>query len=87
MSELSEEAYSAGWMDGLDYALWEATQGQRSQCGRLVFTELQREQLRSLSERAGSWIMFDDQRDEIFPPLKERKNAYAKTKGEHGGFP
>jgi hypothetical protein len=28
MSDLSEEAYSAGWMNGLEYALWDALTGR-----------------------------------------------------------
>jgi hypothetical protein len=31
MSELSESAYCAGWMEGLEFALWEAVQGQRKE--------------------------------------------------------
>jgi hypothetical protein len=37
MSELSEEAYYAGWMLELEYALWEALVDGRSEYGRLEF--------------------------------------------------
>lgn len=35
MSELSERAYSAGWMDGLELALWQALKDGPYKYGQL----------------------------------------------------
>jgi hypothetical protein len=42
MSDLSEEAYYAGWMDGFEYALWEAVIEVRREYGRLALTGIER---------------------------------------------
>jgi hypothetical protein len=84
MSELSELAYCAGWMEGLEFALWEAVQGQRKQYGQMTFTEAQLQELSSLSERIGGWIVFDDQKEELFLPLEDWKHAFAERNGEQG---
>jgi hypothetical protein len=84
MSELSELAFCAGWMDGLEFALWEALQGRRRDYGRLAFTEDQRDELRMLFERAGGWIVFDDRTEESFLPLKQWEDFYARKNGEQG---
>jgi hypothetical protein len=60
MSDLSEEAYCAGWMDGLEYALWEVVVGARADYGRLAVTEEHRTKLKTLAEGCGGWIVFDD---------------------------
>ena len=83
-SELSELAFCAGWMDGLEFALWEAMQGRRDNYGRLVFTPHHRNELRTLSERVGGWIVFDDHTEESFLPLKEWKEVYARKNSEPG---
>jgi hypothetical protein len=56
MSELSEQAHHAGWMQGLEYALWEAAIGQRNEYGQLRVTDHHQERLHQLSQaaRAGS---------------------------------
>ena len=82
MSELSELAYCAGWMAGLEFALWEVVEGQRSDYGLIVFTEVQRRELRLLSERAGGWIRFDDELEESFLPLEDWKHVFAKRIGK-----
>ena len=38
MSELSERAYCAGWMEGLEYTLWKAVLEGRLKYGRLQIT-------------------------------------------------
>jgi hypothetical protein len=71
MSALSEEAYSAGWMSGLEYALWEALLGRRASYGRLVFTTEHRVRLRQLSESCSGWIVFDEHADETWLSVAE----------------
>jgi hypothetical protein len=57
MSELSEEAYYAGWMMDLEYALWEAVIGVRRDYGRLELSEAHCTRLRELSDNCGGWIV------------------------------
>jgi hypothetical protein len=77
MSDLSEEAYYAGWMDGLEYALWEAVTGVRREYGRLALTEAHRAHLRELSDNCGGWIVFDDDTEKTWVPLAEWKKRFS----------
>ncbi|OGX83644.1 hypothetical protein [Hymenobacter coccineus] len=60
MSELSEEAYYAGWMDDLEYVLWYTMFKGPASYGRKFIDEQIIIQLKQLSEEAESWIIFDD---------------------------
>jgi len=60
MSDLSEEAYCAGWMDGLEYALWDVLVCNRTEYGRLSVTVEHRTKLKELADSCGGWIVFDD---------------------------
>jgi hypothetical protein len=71
MSDLSEEAYCAGWMMGLEYALWQVVLGLRTDYGRLAFTSEHVAELREFSASCGGWIVFDDEREETWIPRKE----------------
>ena len=77
MSDLSEEAYYAGWMDGLEYALWEAVLGVRREYGRLALTETHRARLRELSNSCGGWIVFDEATEETWLPLEEWEKRFS----------
>ncbi len=66
MSELSEEAFTAGWMTGLEYALWEAVISGPKSYGRLDITNEHIKKLILLSENCGGWIYFDDETEETF---------------------
>jgi hypothetical protein len=71
MSELSEEAWYAGWMMDLEYALWDAVEHGPRSYGRLDITEQHIATLRELSVTCGGWIRFsDDARREEFVPLE-----------------
>ena len=71
MSDLSEQAYCAGWMLGLEFALWQVVLGNRRNYGRLVFTAKHRDRLRQLSASCGGWIIFDDDRRETWVSRQE----------------
>lgn len=53
MTGISEEAWCAAWMRGLDRDLWEITAG--AEYGRCLITERQAALLRLLSQEAGGW--------------------------------
>jgi hypothetical protein len=69
MSELSEEAYCAGWMTDLEYELWDIVQTGPRKYGRLDITTDHIARLRTLADRCGGWIVFDDEKEEVFVPM------------------
>ena len=78
MSELSEQAFSAGWMDGLEQALWRAVVSGPFRYGHLTLTIAHVEKLRALSNACGGWITFDDTFEECFVPLEEWVKQYPR---------
>ena len=77
MSELSEQAYSAAWMEALEFQLWAALQGEMPQYGRLKFLPQHLQQLGELSRHCGGWIVFHDDTQETWLPLQDWQAAYA----------
>ena len=80
MSHLSERAYYAGWIDGLEYALWESLIGERTQYGRLAVTDEHRMRLRQLSGECGGWVIFDDDNEEYWVPVSDWRAKFARWK-------
>lgn len=79
MSELSEEAYCAGWMEGLEYALWRLLTEGPGRYGRLDASSEQLEHLRALSDACGGWVAFDSELGEVFVPLEAWRKTYAEN--------
>ena len=77
MSDLSEQAYSAGWMLGLEYALWNAVVDGTRKYGRLRIKNEHIARLKELSDACGGWIVFDDKRGETFIALADWLRLYA----------
>ena len=73
MSSLSELIYSAGWIEGLEYVLWQAVSEGHLARGSLSLTREQIGRLQELSSRCGGWIRFDSEREEAFVPFTEWK--------------
>ena len=76
MSSLSEQAWSAGWIYGLEYDLWKAVQSPAYKVGRLQLSSTQGDRLRQLSEKCGGWIALDDRHEEIFVPQAQWLTRY-----------
>lgn len=76
MSELSENAYCAGWMDGLEYDLWNILSGAPQRYGRIEVTGSDVARLKALSAKCGGWIVFDDEHAETFVPLPRWQEIY-----------
>jgi hypothetical protein len=85
MSKLSEEAYCAGWMTGLEYALWELLLGGRKEYGWLVVTDEQQHRLRQLSNDCGGWVYFDDRTEETWLAIPDWQIRFARWKNATGG--
>ena len=81
MSELSEEAYCAGWMLGLEYALWAAVSTGPRSFGRLDISVSQIERLRRLSLQCEGWIVFDEETGETWVGLPEWEQIFASREG------
>lgn len=86
MSELSEEYYCAGWLMGLEYALWEAVIGKRSTFGGSPLEKADIDNLRFFSEKCGGWIYWDDEKGETFAPLDAWKAAFDASEAVKAGF-
>jgi hypothetical protein len=80
MSELSEEAYCAGWTNGLEDALWEVVLGERREYGQSTFTDEHAVELRRLSEACGGWIVFDGSREETWVSLSAWQTRFQGRK-------
>ncbi|MFN7138095.1 MAG: hypothetical protein ACK4UN_02020, partial [Limisphaerales bacterium] len=78
MSQLSEAAYSAEWMDGLEFALWRAVIHGPCQYGQLYLTQEHLGNLRSLSNSCGGWICFDDAEGERFVDFEEWEKMFSR---------
>jgi hypothetical protein len=86
MSDLSEEAYCAGWMLGLEYALWRAVLLGPRTYGRLKITAEHIERLKTLSTAAGGWIAFDDALGEVLVTHDEWKQMFKKWSDANPGL-
>lgn len=76
MSDLSDAAYSAEWMQGLEYSLWDAILHGPQKYGRLSITAEHISALRHLSEACSGWIYFDDAKGETWISLLEWEVKY-----------
>lgn len=77
MTGISEEAWCAGWMAGLEYSLWNAKAGQIY--GTLTMTERHVSLLKLLSDEAGGWWTWKDGIGATFVPEDEWKNIVANN--------
>lgn len=73
MSELSEEAYCAGWMDGLEYSLYHFVKNGAGAYGQTHISDEDIAKLKRLSELAGGWI---DGTDEKIVPIEQWEEKY-----------
>ena len=82
MSALSERAYHAGWVEGLEFALWRAVTDDLFKYGQLGLSCEHTQHLSSLSQRCGGWIVFDQQREEIFVTLEQWQHLLATMRSK-----
>ncbi len=60
MSDVSEEAFYAGWMDELEFRLWEAVLGGPQKYGQIVLSEERLKRLRKMSDALGGWVWYNN---------------------------
>jgi hypothetical protein len=75
MSALSEAAFQAGWMEGLEHVLWRAVLEGPCQYGRLMITEEHIARLKALSAACDGWIHFHKVHEESFVPVHAWRGA------------
>lgn len=78
MSELSEEAYCAGWMEDLEFSLWRIVTDGSGRYGPMEITTEHVSKLRELSRSCGGWIVFDDREEETFVTMQEWQRRYTE---------
>ena len=83
MSELSEKAYCAGWMSGLEFALWKAVREGPMCYGRIQIEDEHIMRLRQLSERCQGWIRSDDAHEEVGVSIEEWNRLYENEHDQH----
>ena len=76
MGWLSEAAYHAGWINGLEFDLWRGVVEGPFRFRQLDLTVDHIERLQRLSEACGGWIVFDDDKEETFVPIDHWKSVY-----------
>jgi hypothetical protein len=75
MSDISEDAYCAGWMMDLEFDLWRAANSPKPYPYGMMMLDEERHRLKRLAEEAGGWWTFDDDRD--FCPMNEWLKQFA----------
>lgn len=76
MSVLSDDYYSAGWIQGLESMLWRVLQGDREAFAGGVLKDEEVEKLRALSAACNGWIDWEKDKGEVFVPLDEWKTRF-----------
>ena len=76
MSAISERCWHAEWLDGTEFVLWKAVTGGPLRWGQGEVSAEDIALLRRLSEAAGGWIVWDDERGETFLPMSEWLQLY-----------
>ena len=72
MSDLSETCWCAGWMDGTEYALWDAVEkNQPVWWGMEEVRQRDIDDLRRLRELSGGWWIWDDEHYETFVSIDQ----------------
>lgn len=64
MSDISERCYYAGWMQGLEYVLWDAVLHGERKYGHDTISQKDIEILKELSNATNAWVIFDDETEE-----------------------
>lgn len=71
LSDISEQAYYAGWMRGLEYELWEAVVSGPKTYGRIEITDEHIAKPKELSNNCGGWIVWDEESEETWITIED----------------
>lgn len=76
MSSLSERAYDAVWMNGLEHELWTAVSTGPREYGRLFIWACEIAEPSKPSAACAGWIAFDEESEEARIPLSDWERRY-----------
>jgi hypothetical protein len=76
MSTLSQQAWCASWMAGLEFASQSAVVNGPCEYGRLEINDAHIAELRYLADAAGGWIIFDGDEGETLVRPKEWNHRF-----------
>jgi hypothetical protein len=80
MSELSERCYCAGWLDGLEFTLWDYVCGQSNSGVWSMIEPDELTQLTKLAASIGGWIFWHPDHAATFIPLAEWLEMYRQDR-------
>lgn len=86
MSDISEECYCAGWMEHLEYVLWDAVINGERKYGRELIDAAKIKRLKELSEACGCWIYFDEVSEETSMPINAWQKKYSEMVSANPGI-
>ena len=66
ISEISEDHFSAGWLHGLEFTLWNMLHGDDRRFGMGKVSQENIDRLRHLHEKCGGWWRWDETHGEMF---------------------
>ncbi len=76
MSHISERCYYAGWIQGLEYILWNALLHGEKKYGQANISQNDIEILKDLSNATNSWIIFDNETEETAMDMDAWKHKF-----------
>jgi hypothetical protein len=86
MSDISEEAYHAGWMMNLEFVLWDAAINGERKYGQHIITQAEIDSLIQFATENDCWIYFDDKTEETSIPLNQWRKKFLEDIGKYSGI-
>ncbi|MEI6948044.1 hypothetical protein V9K67_12675 [Paraflavisolibacter sp. H34] len=86
MGDISERCYYAGWMQGLEYVLWDALLHGQRQYGHGTISQKEIKALEIFSNAANAWIVFDGEKEETAIDLQEWKKKFRQDIEQNPGL-
>jgi hypothetical protein len=76
MSDISERCYGAGWQENSEFILWHAVTSGPRKFGQDKISQEEIDELIRISNKTKTWIVFDEEREEIALPLEEWRKHF-----------
>ena len=83
MSQISERCWSAGWIENLEYVLWNALITGPMKYGQDFIRQEDIDTLKQLSQKANCWIIFDKELEEKHITLNDWQRKYQLDVGDN----
>ena len=78
MSDISEDSWCAGWMDGLEFRLWQMVQDpEDNDYGMAIVSKEDIQTLQEISDEISGWIAWSEKEGKkVFVPMDEWLEIY-----------